>query len=48
MATGQIQKNEAIFWVALGAFVCFLGWRIEIGTLGTDRAYLRWSQGLPL
>ena len=32
MATGQIRKNEAIFWVALGAFVCFLGWRIKIGT----------------
>jgi hypothetical protein len=32
MGTGQIRKNEAIFWVALGAFVCFLGWRIKIGT----------------
>ena len=32
MVAGPIRKNEAIFWVALGAFVCFLGWRIKIGT----------------
>lgn len=32
MATGQIRKNEAVFWIALGAFVCFLGWRIKVGT----------------
>jgi Tripartite tricarboxylate transporter TctB family len=32
MVTGQIRKNEAIFWIALGAFVCFLGWRIKVGT----------------
>ena len=34
MGHGQIRKNEAIFWVALGAFVCFLGWRIKIGSFG--------------
>jgi hypothetical protein len=28
----QIRKDEAIFWIGLGAFVCFLGWRIKIGT----------------
>ena len=32
MAAGHIRKNEAVFWIALGAFVCFLGWRIKIGT----------------
>ena len=32
MATGKIGKNEAVFWIALGAVVCFLGWRIKIGT----------------
>jgi hydrogenase-4 membrane subunit HyfE len=32
MVTGQIRKNEAVFWIALGAFVCFLGWRIKVGT----------------
>ncbi len=28
----KIGKNEAVFWIALGAFVTFLGWRIKIGT----------------
>ena len=28
----QIRKDEAIFWIGLGVFVCFLGWRIKIGT----------------
>ncbi len=32
MATGRIRKNEAVFWIALGVFICFLGWRIKIGT----------------
>jgi hypothetical protein len=32
MVTKQIGKHEAIFWVALGMVVCFLGWRIKIGT----------------
>jgi hypothetical protein len=31
MVTRQIGKQEAIFWVALGVVVCFLGWRIKIG-----------------
>ena len=32
MLTRQIRKDEAIFWIGLGAFICFLGWRIKIGT----------------
>ena len=32
MVTRQIGKHEAIFWMALGAFICVLGWRIKIGT----------------
>jgi putative tricarboxylic transport membrane protein len=31
METGQIPKREALFWMVLGAFICFLGWRIKIG-----------------
>ena len=31
MVSGQIRKHEAIFWIALGIFICFLGWRIKIG-----------------
>ena len=31
MVTRQIGQREAIFWVALGVVVCFLGWRIKIG-----------------
>ena len=31
MGSGGIRKHEAMFWVALGAFICFLGWRIRIG-----------------
>ena len=31
MVTRQIGRREAIFWVALGVVVCFLGWRIKIG-----------------
>lgn len=28
----QIRKHEALFWMVLGTFICFLGWRIKIGT----------------
>jgi hypothetical protein len=31
METVQIPKREALFWMVLGAFICFLGWRIKIG-----------------
>jgi hypothetical protein len=32
MGSGQIRRNEAIFWTALGACILFLGWRIKVGT----------------
>ena len=31
MAAGRIGRKEAAFWIALGIFVSFLGWRIKIG-----------------
>jgi hypothetical protein len=49
MGNGQIRKNEGIFWVSLGAFVCFLGWRIKIGSFhGPGPGFFALVAGLAL
>ncbi len=49
MEKGQIGKNEAVFWMALGAFICFLGWRIKIGNFhGPGPGFFALVAGLAL
>jgi hypothetical protein len=46
---GQIRKHEAIFWIALGAFISFLGWRIKIGNFhGPGPGFFALAAGLAL
>jgi hypothetical protein len=45
----EIGKKEAVFWIALGVFVCFLGWRIKIGTFhGPGPGFFALIAGLAL
>jgi hypothetical protein len=49
VVAGRIQKYEAIFWIALGAFICFLGWRIKIGNFhGPGPGFFALIAGLAL
>jgi putative tricarboxylic transport membrane protein len=45
----QIRKREAIFWIALGASISFLGWRIKIGNFhGPGPGFFALVAGLAL